>query len=35
LDIPKANEKPVLAAAPKTVDNSENRKSSGMTKLTA
>ena len=35
LDIPKANEKPVLAAAPKTVDNSANRKSSGMTKLTA
>jgi len=35
LDIPKANEKPVLAAVPKTVDNSANRKSSGMTKLTA
>ena len=35
LDIPKANEKPVLATAPKTVDNSENRKSSGMTKQTA
>ena len=35
LDIPKVNQKPVLAAAPKTVDNSANRKSSGMTKLTA
>ena len=35
LDIPKVNQKPVLAAVPKTVDNSANRKSSGMTKLTA
>ena len=35
LDIPKVNQKPALAAVPKTVDNSANRKSSGMTKLTA
>ena len=35
LDIPKVNQKPVLAAVPKTVDNSANSKSSGMTKLTA
>ena len=35
LDIPKANEKPVFATAPKTVDNSENRESSVMTKQTA
>jgi len=35
LDIPKVNQKPVLAAVPQTVDNSANRKSSGMTKLTA
>ena len=34
LDIPKINEKPVLAAAPKTGDNLTNKKSSGMTKLT-
>lgn len=35
LDIPKVNEKPVLAAVPKTVVNSANNKSSGMTKITA
>ena len=35
LDIPKANEKPAPATAPKTGDNSANRNSSGMTKLTA
>jgi len=35
LDIPKVNEKPVLAAVPKTVVNSANKKSSGMTKMTA
>jgi hypothetical protein len=34
LDIPKINEKPVLAAVPKTGDNLTNKKSSGMTKLT-
>jgi len=34
LDIPKVNEKPVLAAVPKTGDNLTNKKSSGMTKLT-
>ena len=34
LDTPKINEKPVLAAVPKTGDNLTNKKSSGMTKLT-
>jgi hypothetical protein len=34
LDIPKVNEKPVLAPAQNTVENSANKKSSGMTKLT-
>ena len=35
MDIPKANEKPAPATPPKTGDNSANRNSSGMTKLTA
>ena len=35
LDIPKVNEKPVLAAVPKTVANAANNKSSVMTKMTA
>ena len=35
LDIPKDNEKPAPATAPKTEDNSANSNSSGMTKLTA
>jgi hypothetical protein len=34
LDIPKVNEKPVLASVPKPVLNPANKKSSGMTKLT-
>ena len=34
LDIPKVNEKPVLAIAPDTVEKSDNKKSLGMTKLT-
>ena len=35
LEIPKVNEKPVLAAVPKTVANAANNKSSVMTKMTA
>ena len=35
LDIPKVDEKPVLAAAPKTIVNSANKKGSAITNLTA
>ena len=34
LDVPKVNEKPVLAAVPKIVVSASNKKSSGMTKMT-